>query len=268
MKVAIIGAGTMGSAFARILLKRQVTFPADLLLVEQSEAQLSVLGQELGCRVSDEIGPEIGGVDLVLLAVKPQDFKSVANKIVKVLHANQIVLSIMAGVSIATLGELLSGHRQLIRCMPNMASQIGQGMSVYFSTLAVSEADRASVHSLLSATGEVLEVNSEDLIDAATAISGSGPAYIFYFIEQLTLAALSLGFEVNQATKLVCTTVEGSLALLRRGPESAQELRNKVTSKGGTTAAALNVFQEKQVGLAIEAAVRAAYVRARELSKA
>jgi pyrroline-5-carboxylate reductase len=182
------------------------------------------------------------------------------------LQTGQVVVSIMAGVPIAALQSGL-GHEAVVRVMPNTPAQVGLGMNVYHAAPAVGSAQLRAVEALLQASGEALAVQDEDAIDAATAISGSGPAYVFYVAEHWMNAATALGFSAEQAAQLVQQTLIGATALWKEARVPVATLREQVTSKGGTTAAALEHFEQHQVGAHLEGGMARAYQRAKELGR-
>jgi pyrroline-5-carboxylate reductase len=265
MDYAFIGGGNMGTAMAAALIGKGVCEASDILVVDPEEQARERLAA-LGCQVGAEIDKEVGSAPVVLLAVKPQSAGSVLASLQEVLRAGQVVVSIMAGITLATLREGLD-HKALVRVMPNTPAQVGLGMNVYHAAPAVSATQLRAVEALLQACGETLAVASEDAIDAATAVSGSGPAYVFYIAEHWVKAARELGFTEQEAEHLVQQTLIGATALWREQGVPPATLREKVTSKGGTTAAALELFQQHRVGAHFEDGVRRAYQRAKELGR-
>ena len=203
-------------------------------------------------------------VGLVVLAVKPQSFAQVAAVLYGRLAPSQTVLSIMAGVPIAAITEGL-GHAAVVRAMPNTPARIGAGFSVWSAAPAAGEDARARAAEMLSALGEHIYADDEGMVDKATAVSGSGPAYLFRFVEALADAARSLGFGAKDAERLAVRTVLGAAQLAAQAPESPARLREMVTSKGGTTEAALTALEANRFGAAVNEAVQAAYRRALEL---
>ncbi len=267
MKVLIVGGGNMGAAFARALLKQDICTPAELVIIEQDLGKAAILKDALGCTLTTLEQTNCLDQDLLILAVKPQDSKAILTRLAKILQNPSIlIVSIMAGVSLHTLQDSFGKSAKLVRAMPNLPCQIGLGMTTYTTgELTLAAADEQRVEQVLSATGKVLKVASEDLIDAATALAGSGPAYVFYFIEALVAAGERRGFSPEESQLLVKQTFAGALELLEASGESAASLREKVTSKGGTTAAAIEVLDQHSCISAIAEAVKAAYKRAGEL---
>ena len=196
-------------------------------------------------------------------AVKPQLFLQAATPVAP--HVGQALqLSIMAGLRSSAVALAIGGAR-VVRGMPNTPALIGAGITGLFAGDGVSEADRAVVDQLLAPTGRTLWVRQESDLDTVTALSGSGPAYVFYLVEHLVAAAQSLGLEEAQARELAVATCAGAAALALQSGESPAALREKVTSKGGTTHAALTVLESEGVGAAVQRAVAAAHRRAQEL---
>jgi pyrroline-5-carboxylate reductase len=178
-----------------------------------------------------------------------------------------LVVSIAAGLDIATLSRFLDGHRQIVRCMPNTPSLIGAGITGLCPSAEVSSAQRAAADRVLNAVGSTVWIEDEGKMDGVTALSGSGPAYVFLFIEAMQQAAADLGFTPEQGRQLAIETVQGAAALAAQSSEPASVLRERVTSKGGTTEAALNKMAEKGVKEGIIAGVKAAEARGQELGK-
>src|SRR5262249_21556760 len=252
-------------ALAAALIRQGVSKPAEVLVVEPVEV-VRELVERLGCAVAEVPDERVGEADVVVLAVKPQQSREAIGELKPVLKPGQVVVSIMAGVRLAALQEGLD-HEAVVRVMPNTPAQVGLGMNVYHAAPAVSARQQESVEDLLKASGEVLSVQSEDAIDAATAVSGSGPAYVFYLAEHWVAAAIKLGFTEPEATQLVQQTLIGATALWRSASTAPATLREQVTSKGGTTAAALEVFEQSGMGGAVEGGVARAYQRAKELGR-
>lgn len=265
MEYAFIGGGNMGRAMATALVERRVCAAREVLVVDPDPACRAKL-EPLGCALAERADARAGEARVVVLAVKPQGAKDVMSALRPSLQSGQTVLSIMAGVPLVALREGL-GHHALVRAMPNTPAQIGLGMTAYVAEPAVTKDGLARVEALLGACGESLRVRDEDAIDAATAVSGSGPAYVFFMAEHWIRAARALGFSEADATALVRQTLLGATELWKRSGTPAGTLREQVTSKGGTTAAALDVFRERLVGEGIEAGIARAYARAKELSR-
>lgn len=208
--------------------------------------------------------PKIAETDIVILAVKPQDFKAVSEDLKVLLNENQILLSVMAGVTISTIAEL-TGLSKIVRSMPNIATQIGMGMTVFSASSEIDRKELFIVQNLINTTGKSVYVEDEKLIDAATAVSGSGPAYVFFFMKSMIDAAQQLGFTQSEAELLVNQTFSGAINLQNGSSLSNEEWITKVASKGGTTEKALEVFNSNAAERIIGKAVMAANERALEL---
>jgi pyrroline-5-carboxylate reductase len=265
MQIAFIGGGNMGRAMAAAVIRQGVCKPAEVLVVDPVETARQQ-AETLGCAVAEMPTERVGKAVVVVLAVKPQQAREAMGELKPVLTGGNVVVSIMAGVTLKALEEGL-GHAPLVRVMPNTPAQVGLGMSVYHARPQVSARQLEAVEAVLKASGEVLAVPSEDAIDAATAVSGSGPAYVFYLAEHWVAAAIRLGFTEPEATQLVQQTLVGATALWRSANLPPAVLREQVTSKGGTTAAALETFNRQGVGEAVEAGIARAYERAKELGR-
>lgn len=267
MKTLIIGVGNMGLTYAQSFLAAHVLRPADLMLMVRNPDKGHALAAQL--RVSTVYtapGAFISEADLIVLAVKPQDSAALFPTIRPYLNEGQSVLSVMAGVKLATLAEAL-GTTKIIRAMPNLPSQIGMGMTAFTATPEVTRNELIYIQNLLSTTGRVMYFDDEHMIDATTAVSGSGPAYIFYFMEAMLSAAKEMGFSESEAELLVWQTFNGALHLINKNSLSCGEWIQRVASKGGTTEAALRTFGEGDVSASIQAGMMAALARARELGR-
>jgi pyrroline-5-carboxylate reductase len=260
-----IGGGNMGYALAAALIGRGVSRPDQVLVVDPAPAARK-RAEALGCPTAANSDGRVAEGRVLVLAVKPQGMAEALAPLRGRLRPEQVVVSIMAGVRIGTIQAAL-GHSAVVRVMPNMPAQVGLGMAVFHAHASVQSGQLASVDALLKASGEVLRVESEDLIDAATAVSASGPAYVYYVAEHWIRAAQQVGFTEAQAVLLVRQTLKGATALWQSVGTAPGRLREQVTSKGGTTAAALDAFAAAGVGTGIEAGVRSAYERAKELGR-
>lgn len=264
-KVAIVGVGNMGGACARAWLSKGIVAASQLVLIERDEVTARDLRNSLGWNVRTK-PEELGDCAIVFLAMKPQDLGSTAVTLRPLLKAGQTVVSFLAGIPVAKLSELLGTTLRFVRVMPNINSTILAGMSVWCRGPGVEDAEAKVIAQLLDGIGDTLEVRSEALIDAATAVSASGPGYIFYIIEHLVAAAEQLGFSRAEADRLVAQTIAGSVEMWRESKLEPEELRAMVTSKGGTTAAAIEVFEKGYLGKVLRAGIRRADERCRELA--
>ncbi len=264
MRLAFIGGGTMGEAIVAGAIANDVAGAAEITVCDVALARREHLSSRYGVAATDSAPEAASGADVVVLAVKPQEFAAAAGALKGSLAAGQTVMSIMAGVRIETIAEV-TGHAAIVRTMPNTPATIGEGMTVWTATAAVADAARESVRRLLSVLGEEIAVDDEKYIDMAAAVSGSGPAYVFLVIEALTDAAVEIGLERQMATRMVLQTVKGSARYAAESGAEAAALREQVTSKGGTTEAALRKLEDAGVRAAFTRAVGAAYDRAKEL---
>ncbi|HZA94831.1 MAG TPA: pyrroline-5-carboxylate reductase [Burkholderiaceae bacterium] len=262
MKVAFIGGGNMAGALIGGML--QAAFkPAKIDVLEIDVARGAELTALHSVNAHQQPGDWLQASELIVLAVKPQQIRE-ATASIKPYLTRPLVLSIAAGIRAQTISQLLATNK-VVRAMPNMPALIRAGITAATSLPDVSAAERDLADKILRGVGAVIWLNDESMLDAVTALSASGPAYVFYFIEAMQEVALEMGFDEAQARALTLHTFAGSSALAMQSHESAAELRDKVTSKGGTTAAALASFAHDRVDEAIARAVRAAAARAREL---
>ncbi|MGE3074014.1 MAG: pyrroline-5-carboxylate reductase [Dehalococcoidia bacterium] len=262
MNVAIVGGGLMGEALLGAALEAGVLEASSVTVIEKLEPRRAALESKHGVHVSGGL-EAVADADVVLLSVKPQEMKSVATS----LKPGALLLSIMAGVTIASLRETFR-HEAIVRVMPNTPAAIRSAMSAWFATPAVTPAQREFVQSLLSAIGSELYVDDEKKIDMVTAVSGSGPAYVFMFIEAMIDGAVAIGLPRLAAEELVLQTLVGSSLYARGSNHSAAELRAMVTSPAGTTAAGLLELEKGAFRASVIECVRAAHQRALELGKA
>jgi pyrroline-5-carboxylate reductase len=268
MTTTFIGGGNMANALIGGMRARGAA-AADFRVVEPYPEARARLGTQFpGIAVYSECtGEAIGGAALVVLAVKPQQMREAARALAPHLSpaASPVVLSIAAGIRLRDLGRWLNGHGRLVRAIPNTPALIGKGISGAFAAPSVDAAGRALVSSVLAAVGEEIWVAGEAMLDAVTAVSGSGPAYLFYFLEALDAAARDLGFAPAEARKLAYSTFAGAIALGEASPAEPAALRAQVTSKGGTTESAIATMEAAAVKATIVAAVKAAAHRAAEM---
>jgi pyrroline-5-carboxylate reductase len=261
-RVAFVGGGNMASALIGGLIQSGHA-PSAIAVVEPFAAQADTLRGRFGVEVHAAAGPALAQADLVVWAVKPQLFREAAAPCAAYV-GQALQLSVMAGIRSAAIAQA-TGATRVVRTMPNTPALIGRGMAGLFASPAVTAGDRAQVERLLAPTGELLWVEREELLDAVTALSGSGPAYVFYFIEAMMRAGDELGLSAAQARQLAVGTFSGAAALAARSPEPPEVLRANVTSKGGTTHAAITTLDERGVMDAFVAALHAAARRAKEL---
>lgn len=266
MRIGIIGGGFMGEAFLRGILRAQVAAPGDIAIAEMMPARRIVLAEH-GVRVTDDPESATIGADVVLLAVKPQDIPHVAGGLQGAIPRDAVLISIAAGVRLDDVRRY-SAHRAVVRVMPNLPAAVGEGAAVFYTSQEVTEAQRRHVDAVLGAVAQaIVEVHDDDALDLATAVHGSGPAYVYLFIESMIDAAVRMGMKRPDAQALVLTTVAGSARYAIESGLHPAELRNAVTSPGGTTAAGLAELEAAGFRTAIDSAIDAAYERARELGE-
>lgn len=260
--IAFIGGGNMASAIIGGLVRQGL--PADRVQVVEpfAETRAKLLADH-GVQALEQAGPALADAGLVVWAVKPQVFAEAAAP-VRAHAAGALHLSVAAGIRSDSIARWL-GSERIVRAMPNTPALVGLGMTGLYARDAVSAADRAQVEQVIATTGAALWVEQEAQLDAVTALSGSGPAYVFYFLEAMVQAGTGMGLSAAQAQQLAIGTFAGAAELARRSDEPLATLRQRVTSKGGTTHAAITSMQEAGVGPAFERAMQAAEQRAREL---
>lgn len=265
MHTAVVGGGAMGAAIIRGLIARGGLEPSDLTVAEVVAERRAELAQQFGVGVTGSAEAAVSGASLVILAVKPQNFQDLAPALQPALDGSSLVISIMAGVTLETLRTGL-GTDRVVRVMPNIAAQVGRGASVWTADRGVTAADRNRTRAVLGALGMEVEIEDESLIDVATAVHGSGPAYVYLLAEAWIDAAAAQGLDRDMATQLVRETIAGSAALWQATGSQPSALREAVTSPGGTTAAALAALEDFDFPSAMRAAIDAATRRAKELA--
>ncbi len=265
MKIAFIGGGNMGEAMLASVLEKGLATRGDATTVSDvSTVRRDHLHEKYDVFVTESNKEAVSGKDVVVFAVKPQNLSDVMNDLNGRLESNQLVLSIVAGVKIDTLCKGLGYHR-IVRAMPNTPARVGFGMSAWTATSAVNYEQKGLARAILGAMGREIHFEDEKYLDMATAVSGSGPAYFFLLAESLADAAVQIGLPRNEAEELVSQTMIGSAYLLQKSGEKPAELRRNVTSPGGTTERAMQVFEDGGFPDLVKKAVRAAYERAKEL---
>jgi pyrroline-5-carboxylate reductase len=262
MNICFIGGGNMATALVGGLLKRDFA-AAQLRVVEVNADNRAKLQQEFGVQATAVLGTGVAGSEVIVLAVKPQQLHAVAAQLAPLL-TGQLLVSIAAGIRAADLARWL-GTQNVVRAMPNTPALIQSGMTGLYALPAVSNAQREQAQSVLAAVGNILWVQEEAMLDAVTAISGSGPAYVFYFIEAMQQAARELGFKDEDARRLSIDTFLGAAKLADASEEDVSVLRARVTSKNGTTERALLNMEANNVKQHIITAAKAAAARAKEM---
>lgn len=267
MKIAIVGCGNMGMAFANAFLKYDLVRTSDFLLVDKSADRLEGLRESFRPGVlTGVIDGQLGDYDLVILSVKPQDFTTLGDALKEVLKPDQVVLSIMAGIAIERIRTTLNHHR-IVRAMPNTPAMLGMGITAYTSTPEVENTLLRKVENLINATGRSVYLEDESMLDAVTALSGSGPAYFFYLVKSMIEAGKKMGFDDSVSALLVKQTMLGSYHLINNAEKSLDELIQTVASKGGTTEAALKRFGEGDIDTNLQEGIFAARNRSQELAR-
>jgi pyrroline-5-carboxylate reductase len=265
MKITLIGCGNMGLIYARAFLKYSIVKPEELLLVEKSEARVIEL-KKLG--FGEVVTPDDDRIldsELILLAVKPQDFKQLSESLAGRLTDKNVILSIMAGTSINFIEQRLQ-HKAIVRAMPNSPASLGMGVTAIFAHPEVSALQLRKAENVLSTTGRTVYVDVESQMDSVTALSGSGPAYFFYIVKHMIEAGKEMGMDEGVSSMLVKQTMLGAFHLINQADKSLDELIKAVASKGGTTEAALNSFESDHLGKALKKGILEAEKRAQELS--
>ncbi|MDH4217103.1 MAG: pyrroline-5-carboxylate reductase [Gallionella sp.] len=262
MNICFIGGGNMATALIGGLLGKGFT-ARQISVVEINADSRAQLQRNFAVRAVETVAEGIADSQIIILAVKPQQMREVASQLAPLL-TGQLLISIAAGIRAADLARWL-GTQKIVRAMPNTPALIRSGMSGIYALPAVSDTQRADAQNILAAAGETLWVRDEEMLDAVTAISGSGPAYVFYFIEALQRAARELGFNAEEARRLSLETFLGASKLAASSEEDAGTLRARVTSKNGTTERALASMDANRIAEHILQAVKAAETRAREM---
>lgn len=264
MKIAFIGSGAMGGAIISALLKKKVTVPDDIYACDIDSTRLMAMEKEYKVNCTSDSRTAIKNCDIVVLSIKPQNLAKAMSELKGALNKDQLVLSIVAGAKIETISKGLA-HDFVVRVMPNTPAQVGEGMSVWTATGAVGQQQKDAVRTILKAMGREIYMADEKYVDMATAVSGSGPAYIFLIMEALIDAGVHIGLPRGIAEELVSQTVLGSAHMTRETGKHPAELKNSVTSPGGTTAEGLLCLEEGGLRAILAQAVIAAYEKARLL---
>ena len=262
--IATVGSGVMAEAMIAGLLRGALVEPRQVVASHPRAERREHLEREYGIRVVADNVAALQGADVVLFAIKPQMLGRVGREIGPHLRRGQLVLSVIAGATTAALTGTL-GHDQVIRAMPNTPARLGKGMTVWYATPETTAEQREQAGALLAALGAQLEVDDEKFVAMATAVSGTGPTYVFLVMEALIDAAVHLGFPRHVAHDLVIETLEGSTLFAKQSGMHPAELRNMVTSPGGTSAAALHELESGRLRTVLSEAVWAAYRRTVEL---
>jgi len=266
MKIAFIGAGVMAEAIISGLINKGSAKPEDITASDVVQSRLAELGTKYGIQYVTSNQEAVKDKDVVVLSVKPQVISHLSEDLRGRIQDEQLVLSIMAGVKIDTINMLLT-HRSIVRVMPNTPAQIGEGISVWTATDSVRQPQKEMAQTILAALGKEIYVDDEKYIDMATAISGSGPAYVFVILEALIDAAVHIGMPRSTASQLVFQTIQGSTLFAQTSDKHLAELKNMVTSPGGTTAEGLLELEDGKLRAVLTQAVIAGYEKAQALGR-
>ena len=262
--IATVGSGVMAEGIIAGMLRGRLVEPGQVIASHPRAERRDQLAEAHGIRTAASNLEAIDGADVIILAIKPQMLGRVGREIGQHLQPGQLVLSVLAGATTKALTTALN-HDQVVRSMPNTPARLGKGMTVWFATPQVTAEQRAQAAALLGALGAQLEVDDEKLVAMATAVSGTGPTYVFLVMEALIDAAVHLGFPRHMAHDLVIETLEGSTLFAKQSGMHPAELRNMVTSPGGTSAAALHELESGRLRTVLSEAVWAAFRRTVEL---
>lgn len=266
MKVLVIGAGNMGLTYSEGMANSPLLSKHKLRIFDTDPKKIESLRQDERFDVYDTLDDCLPKADIVFIAVKPYHSDGLFKTMKPMLNKEQLIVSLMAGVTIDTIKKKLDAIK-VIRTMPNLPAQVGKGVTSYTESQDVSKVELIMVRNLLDTTGTSIHVETENFIDASTGISGSGPAYVFYFMQSMLEAALQMGFSDYDSKVLVSSTFEGAIALFNENKLSPKSWIDKVASKGGTTQAAIESMEDNNVKTLIQEAAYAAFDRAVELGK-
>ena len=264
MRIAFIGGGNMGEAMIRCLIDKGVTRATDIVASDVIEARRSYLKKQYGIATTSINRSAADKADVIMLAVKPNAIPATLSDLKGRTKADQTVISIAAGITLSKLCEGLD-RKAVVRAMPNTPAQVGEGMTVWTVSGGATEQDQERARTILGAMGKQIFVADEKFIDMATAVSGSGPGYVFLIIESLVDAAVRIGLPRDMAQELVMETISGSVSLAQKSGKHPAELRNMVTSPGGTTAEGLHALEEGRLRALLARAIIAGYERAKAL---
>lgn len=266
MKVLVIGAGNMGLTYAEGMATSPLLNRRNLMIYDVSAEKISSLEKVPHFDVYEKLEDCLPEADVVFIAVKPYHSDALFEEMKKMIKTDQLYISLMAGVTIKTIQDGLN-IKKVIRAMPNLPAKVGMGMTSFTEAKEVNRIELLMVRNLLDTTGEAIHVENENFINASTGISGSGPAYVFYFMQSMMEAALKMGFSSNDSKILVTQTFEGAVKLFSESDLSPNSWMEMVASKGGTTRAALDSMEDNNVKELIKDAAYAAFDRATELGK-
>ncbi|MGJ5640558.1 pyrroline-5-carboxylate reductase [Formosa sp. S-31] len=264
MKLLVIGAGNMGLTYAEAMSKSKLLKKRNIMILDNSDEKIESLNKVSHFDVFKDPKDCVPQADLIFIAVKPYHADDLFEKMAPLVTKGQIVISLMAGVTIKHIHKALD-LAKVVRAMPNLPAKVGKGLTSYTASDAVSRIELLTIENLLNTTGKSILVSNENFIDASTGISGSGPAYVFYFMQSMMEAALQMGFSKNDSKVLVSQTFTGAVDLFNQSDLSPTSWMERVASKGGTTRAALDSMDDNNVNELIKEAAFAAFNRAVEL---
>lgn len=267
LRIAFVGGGAMGEAMIKGMLSKGVAQPGQIVVSEPVAARRETLARAFGILTTADNCVAVQDAGVVVLAVKPQVLNTVAAGLHGHLDPEALVLSIMAGVTLNAM-QLAVAHKRIVRAMPNTPAQVNMGATVWMATPAVTERQRRQTEQILGALGEQIAVEKEDFLDMQTGLGGSGPGFVFLIIEAMIDAGVQMGFTRADAQTIVLQTISGSVELMRQSGLHPAELRNRVTSPGGTTAAGLYTLEKAGLRATLIDGIFAAYRRSQELGKA
>lgn len=266
MKISILGAGNMGISFSKSFLKYELIKPENLHLITRKKQNIASIQKEFpNSKISAFEDIKCLDSDLVIFAVKPQDFNYVVENLKFNLDQKQMILSVMAGIKIEKIQTALQ-HHKVVRAMPNSPTLLGMGITGYTAATGISFSDLIQIERLLNSTGRSVYLEDENLMDAVTALSGSGPAYFYYIVDAMIKAGIEMGIDENLAKLFVKQTMMGAYHLMNNSDKNLDELIQDVASKGGTTEAALKAFQENNLQETLREGILSAEKRSKELS--
>jgi pyrroline-5-carboxylate reductase len=263
-KIAFLGAGNMAAALIEGIIAARLMEPENIIISDSDKKNLGVRSEALKVKPAATNREAVEWADVIILAVKPGDIEGLLSEIKSFITSNKLVISIAAGVTTSYIEELLAEKRPVIRVMPNISVAVEEGASAFSVGKYTSPEEEGIVRTIFGAVGKIVKIE-ENLMDTVTALSGSGPAYIFYIIASFVATAVSLGLDKATATTLIIQTVLGAAKLLQTTGQDSEALVRKVASKGGTTEAALSVFKDAKLKETLDKALRAALKRCKEL---
>jgi pyrroline-5-carboxylate reductase len=266
MKVLMIGAGNMGFTFAEGMVGSSHIKEKHLLVYDKDDDLRAKIKSDRRFKVYDILPPALEVADIIFVAVKPHHSESLFAEMRPYLNDQQIIVSLMAGITLDSIVGATGLHK-VVRAMPNLPAKVGKGVTAFTETKGVSKIERMTIRDLLDSTGVAIRVENESYINKSTGISGSGPAYVFYFMQSMMEASLKMGFSKNDSKILVSNTFEGAVQLFKESDITASGWIQRVASKGGTTEAAIDSMKDNNVSALIKDAAYAAFERAVELGQ-